>query len=79
MLPCCKNLRHFQHKNVRFKFSFRAIKFLAEMKTQILVLYEYTAMNSEELSVSEGAHALLLDSSDSDWWLVELGKFQSSV
>ncbi len=49
------------------------------MKTQILVLYEYTAMNSEELSVSEGAHALLLDSSDSDWWLVELGKFQSSV
>jgi hypothetical protein len=37
-----------------------------------IALYDYTPIESEELEIKEGDNLIVLDDSDSDWWLVKI-------
>ena len=36
----------------------------------VVALYDYSAADKEELSILENENLLVLDDSDSDWWMV---------
>jgi hypothetical protein len=37
-----------------------------------IALYDYTPLESEELEIKEGDNLIVLDDTDSDWWLVKI-------